>query len=154
MKASVSLPPSTVFLSFILNELDADIAQLRVIRDAFAEVQANRASFSEKAPELLETVTVELPAPDEDTTVAEPKRRGRPRGSLNRRPYQRITRHVPEPRALATNIPAGPVVVSAADLARRRAAVVAAAPAPVAVSPAEGTLEALIREVKGRQFAA
>lgn len=150
----------------ILKEVDAELDRLQTARDTIAALIASapkksRASSIQQqaaqpegevlaaeeaitAPDLA-AVPEEIKTANQPVTitVVPPRRRGRPKGSVNRKPSVtrvqagQITRHVAEPTALTRAVITGPVFVSAAELERRRK--------QAFVMPAPGAVESTLR---------
>lgn len=146
--------PSSALLERIFRELDARLTELQTARNTIASLArpAQPELQTIDPQELLEAIP-QLPEPQVEAVP--PRRRGRPKGSRNRFPSAaaRIVR-APEARALGNAIPSGPVVVSAAQLAKQRETPQVRRVAPAEPQlPAEGTLESLIQEMKRRTAA-
>ncbi len=168
-----------MFLEKYVREVDEQLARLIAARAKIAalagpapefrtdfnhEKAVPSAAVAEEPPPApqSEPVALETAPPEVAESVASPaKRRGRPKGSRNKSTMIRTRRiAVPEPRALTSIVPTGPVVVSPAQLAKRHEVSAAKPQAPAAQPETPGGeqgggfgggLDALIRELSDRR---
>ena len=163
-----------MFLQKYVQELDEQLARLIAARDKIASLagttpQSKSETIApsvavddepEPVPVVLKADVADDPGAAESFAIpATPaKRRGRPKGSRNKTTMIRTRRMTaPEPRALTSTVPTGPVVVSPAQLAKLREAVVSAPKAAATVAKPEqlgGGLDDLIRELTDRRATA
>ena len=143
---------STILLSMpllqhILDELDRELTRLHAIRTIVAGLSRTPVLVSRPTAPALQ------PAPP---AVAEPKRTRRPRSVAGRRRGPHSPKPALEPRALATNVPSGPVVFNPDRLARERArrqeSREAESSSKFMASPAED-MDALSRDLAARWMA-
>ena len=104
---------SMPLLQSILAELDRELARLHALRSIVASLRRTPAAVGQHLVPVIPPATTPLaehPEPNRKTRVVA----GRPRGV-------RVPKPTSEPRALAMNVPSGPVVVNPARLAEERA---------------------------------
>ena len=133
-------------LQHIVHQLNVELERLQTLRSIIARLGAPIARTKSLAPESFAPQLPELPDRPPQSRPQRQRRRSKP---LAPRPQKAL-----EARALANSVPAGPIVVSAQELARERELRRAAKPVPQQVNEApvqsEAALDALTRDLSAR----
>ena len=143
-----------MLLQHIVQQLDAELDRLHSLRKLVVTLQRSPVAVRNLDQQIHDAVAPAPEAAPVRELVQKPRHRGRPRKPeppAAKMPSKRRTSAPPEPSALTSAIPAGPVVISAAALARERTARQEAAAAAHEASLApESNPETMVQDLTAR----